>query len=363
MMRVASFAVPALLLAGLGIPRHSQAQGCILSRLCPSAFGANGPYIKRHDLVFTGNLRWSDSSRHFSGSAEQFNRENLGSNVMNRQRLLDLAAQYQSSRQDSVSLSIPVLLYGSWGLKLPQPTATTPGGPKYNQEASGLGDITVTYKHWVLNTDMAPKANYSIGLGVKLPTGDPHAMHLFPDLTGSNLISRPVDWSIQPGTGGWGIVFDVQGFKKAGDITFYASGTYIAEPMNVNGTPSILASFITITPPNEYRRYNTAADQYLLRVGGVLPLRPVPGLTFSLGARMEGVPSNDFIGGSDGFRRPGHTVYIEPGLLYTRGRDTFSLYGPIPIDRRRDPDSKGNKGDATFPDYVLMLGYSHTFGR
>lgn len=326
-------------------------------------FGARGPYLQRHDVVFSTNLRWTNSSRHFSGSAEQFPRETLGSNVMNHQRVLDLGAQYQSSRQDSISLSIPILLYGSWGLKLPQPTATTPGGPKYNQEASGVGDISLTYRHWVLNTDHAQNGNYSVGVGVKLPTGDPHVMHDFPDRLGQNLMPRAVDWSIQPGTGGWGIIVDMQGFKKIGDLTLFASGTYVAEPMNVNGTPSILAAFGGVTPANEYRRYNSAADQYLVRLGGVIPVKPIKGLSFSLAARLEGVPSNDYIGGSDGFRRPGHTLFLEPGLVYNLGRDTFSVYGPVAIDRRRDPDSKGNKGDATFPDYVLMFGYSHRFGK
>lgn len=219
------------------------------------------------------------------------------------------------------------------------------------------------WRHWVLDTERAKTANYAIGLGVKFPTGDPHVMHDFPDRQGQNLISRPVDWSIQPGTGGWGLVFDLQGFKRAGDITFFGSGTYLAEPKNVTGTPSILAAFSTITPANEYRRYNTAADQYIARVGGIVPVKPVKGLSLSIGARLEGVPVNDFIGKSDGFRRPGHTVYIEPGVFYTSGRDSWSVYGPVAVERRRDPDSHGNKGDATFPDYVLMFGYTHRFGK
>lgn len=324
-------------------------------------FGARGPYLDPHQILFSTTLRWTDSTRHFAGSAEQFQRDTLGSNVTNRQRVLDLSTVYQSSKQDSVTLSVPILLHGSWGLRLPSPTATTPGGPKYTQDASGVGDIALIYRHWVHATEHAARGNYSIGIGVKLPTGDPHAMDDFPDRNGQNLMSRPVDWSIQPGTGGWGIIFDLQGFQRVGDLTLYASGTYLAEPLNVNGTPSILANFGAITPANEYRRYNSAADQYMVRLGGLIPVKQVKGLTFSLGARLEGVPSDDFIGGSDGFRRPGHTVFIEPGLIYNRGRDTYSMFGPVAIERRRDPDSHGSKGDATFPDYVLMFGYSHKF--
>src|SRR5437764_6913631 len=251
--------------------------------------------MHRHQWLLGASLRWLDSTRHFAGSSEQFQREKLGSNVTNRQRLLDIAGTYQSSKQDSVSLSVPILLCGSWGLKLPWPTATTPGGPQYDQKVSGVSDIALTYRHWVLDVDHCKGGNYSVGLGVKFPTGDPHAMSDFPDRTGKNIMSRPVDWSIQPGTGGWGIIADLQGFKRIGDVTLYGSGTYVAEPMNVNGTPSILANFGAVTPANEYRRYNTAADQYLLRLGGLLPIKPVKGLTLSVGARMEGVPAKDFI--------------------------------------------------------------------
>ena len=51
------------------------------------------------------------------------------------------------------------------------PTATTPGGPQYNYEASGLGDIALITRHWVLDIDRCKGGNYSIGFGVKAPTG------------------------------------------------------------------------------------------------------------------------------------------------------------------------------------------------
>jgi hypothetical protein len=308
-------------------------------------------------------LRWVDSSRHFSGSAEQFQRDALGSNVKTLNRVLDVGAQYQTSKQDSIGISIPILIHGQWGLKLPSPTANSPGGPQSNFVTNGLGDIAAIWRHWVLDIDHAPTGNYSIGLGVKFPTGDPHAMGNFPDRNGQNFMSRPADWSIQPGTGGWGLVMDVQGFKKIGPVTAYFSGSYLAEPMNVNGTPSILNTFGLITPANEYRRYNTAADQYLVRLGGMFPTRVVRDLTASIGVRLEGTPANDFIGASDGWRRPGHALFLDPGLVLSRGPDTWSIYTPIAIDRRREADSHGNKGDATFPDYLLLFSYSRRFGK
>ena len=58
----------------------------------PAADAPEGPYLDRHDLLFSANLRTLTSTRHFAGSAEQFARDTLGSNVENRQTVLDLAA-------------------------------------------------------------------------------------------------------------------------------------------------------------------------------------------------------------------------------------------------------------------------------
>jgi hypothetical protein len=321
-------------------------------------FGAQGPYLHRHDALFAANLRWLDSSRHFAGSAEQFQRAENENNVVNRQRILDLSGTYQVNTQESVSLSIPILLYGSWSI--PRPLGPPPG-PRFTQESSGLGDIVLTYRRWMIDTEKAPNRNYSIGFGVKFPTGDPHVMDDFPDNNGQNIQPRPVDSSIQPGDGGWGVVFDVQGFHKLGNVTLFGSGTYLANPKNVNGTPRSQSG--PVPPDQEYRRFYSVPDQYLIRLGAIVPIRQVSGLNLSIGARLEGVPPDDFIGGSDGFRRPGHALFIEPGLIYARGRDTWSIHAPVAIERRRDPDTKGRTGDATFADYILLFGYSHRFGK
>ena len=68
--------------------------------------------------------------------------------------------------------------------------------------------------------------------------------------------------------------------------------------------------------------------------------------------------NKDFIGKDTGFRRPGHALFIEPGLLYNHGNSTWSLYGPVAIERRREANAIGGKGDATFADYVILFGFS-----
>jgi hypothetical protein len=315
-------------------------------------FGANGPYLPRHNLLFAATYRWSDSMRHFRGSEEQFQRFANNNNVVNRQRILDLSGTYQTSKQDSISLSVPIMVDASWSI--PRPLGP-PAGQRFVQHASGLSDIVFTYRHWVLDTERAKHGNYGIGLGVKFPTGDPHAESPFPDNNGQNVIMRPVDWSIQPGTGGWGLLMELQGFKQFGDVTGFVQGVYLAEPKATTGV--MRSSTVGFT------QFNSAADQYMARFGAMIPIKPVKGLTFSIGARVEGVPSSDFIGGDEGFRRPGHAVSIEPGLIWSQGRDTYSFFMPWAIERRREANAIGAMGDATFADFFFLIGFSHRFGK
>ena len=53
----------------------------------------------------------------------------------------------------------------------------------------------------------------------------------------------------------------------------------------------------------------------------------------------------------------------EPGITYTHGRSSYSVNVPIGLLRNRLPNPySGNAGDATFPDYVVVAGYSYRFG-
>jgi hypothetical protein len=169
-----------------------------------------------------------------------------------------------------------------------------------------------------------------------------------------------VDQSIQPGDGGFGALVDLQVFQRLAHSGFalYGSGTYLINPSNTNGV----------------RTYRTAvgeeimsvADQYLARVGVSYTDASWRGFGASLGGRMEGVPVEDLIGGSDGFRRPGYAVSIEPAVSYSRGPHTFSLAVPYAVERNRqrsvaDRLVPGRHGDAAFADYVILLGYWRKF--
>jgi hypothetical protein len=110
----------------------------------------------------------------------------------------------------------------------------------------------------------------------------------------------------------------------------------------------------------------SVADQYLARVGISRPIPKTRQWAFTIGWRIEGVPVRDLIGKSNGFRRPGYAMSIEPGLQYFRPKETWSVTVPIAAGRNRKRSvsdilvgSRG--GDAAFADYMILIGYSRRF--
>jgi hypothetical protein len=109
----------------------------------------------------------------------------------------------------------------------------------------------------------------------------------------------------------------------------------------------------------------SVADQYLYR-GGISHAVPrVRGLTATIGGRMEGVPVHDALGGSNGFRRPGYAISVDPGFLYSRGKYLFACNIPWAVERNRRRSvadyKNGTRGDAAFADYALIFSLSRRF--
>jgi hypothetical protein len=89
------------------------------------------------------------------------------------------------------------------------------------------------------------------------------------------------------------------------------------------------------------------------------------GWSAGLGGRLEGIPVHDLFGSSDGFRRPGYILSVEPSVNWTRGSHSVSLSVPVAVERNRQasvPDLRnGTHGDAAFPDFIVLAGYSRRF--
>ena len=323
-------------------------------------FGASDTLPQQgKDWVFSFGYRGLTSDDHYSGTQFQYARKANETYVINTQQLYDLNATYYFNSRWSASLSVP-FVNATWAL--PTPIAPLPPGERAEQNSTGFGDVIVSGRYWAFDPVKHPRGNMSIGLGVKAPTGDYKNEDTYPNINGTNDTEKVVDLSIQPGDGGWGYLFDLQGYMAWKRVSWYASGTYLVNPRDTNGAPSIVVGLgFGGNPAFAPLAENTVPDQYLLRTGALFPVGKTK-LGLNLGFRMEGLPRYDLIGDSHGFRRPGYETFLEPGFVYTIGRQTLSLYVPIGLVQNRLPNPyTGAAGDATFPEYIILAGYSYHF--
>ena len=274
--------------------------------------------------------------------------------------LWDVVATYAVTKRLSLTLELP-FQYGS------RTNAGEHDGVHFHtMRAAGMGDLRLTANFLLLNPDKHPDQNISLGLGVKAPTGDDAASDYSFRPTGPEL--RPVDSAIQPGDGGWGIILSGNAFAKVFKDTFaYVNGFYLINPRETNGVHTVNFDVLRFTHGDRGLMFNSVPDQSLVRGGLARAIWPAIGLSGSFGLRWEGIPSHDLIGGSDGWRLPGYSVSIEPGISISRGKDYLSVTAPVavyrygldsvPFVRTHNP----NVGIASFADYQINITYSHEF--
>jgi cytochrome oxidase Cu insertion factor (SCO1/SenC/PrrC family) len=324
-------------------------------------FGSSNPYSPAGETqinVSTRNLRSSD---HYNGTVEQVARQTADTYVVNLQHMVDVSVSHNFSERFSASVGVP-FISSSWGI--PMPLA---GGraARVDQVGRGLGDISVSGRAWVLPTGRFRSGNVAVGLGLKMPTGNSNAKATYPNIAGNNPQLKPVDQSVQPGDGGWGVTLDLSGFKRIPYATLFGSASYLANPRNRNNTTAIgyNISAAAVPPINaDGTSFNSVPDQFMARLGGAVPIGST-GLACSLAWRVEGVPRYDLIGQSRGFRRPGVEMFVEPGVSYAKGGHVYSVQVPIGYYRNRFPNPyTGNRGDATFPKYIVLASYGYRFG-
>jgi hypothetical protein len=349
--------VGALLIAAA--PREASAQGCILFRENAPLFGPglSGSYLQPGEWEVTGSLRGSTADRHYSGDVYQAQRTALGTYVINKQRQLLFNVNHAFTPRFSAAMTVPIII-ASWSI----PSPIAPPGPRGTQHGKGLGDISAMGRFWLFDPVSHANYNVSFGAGLKMPTGTARATDVFPDITGASPEEKAVDQSVQPGDGGWGGQFEVQGFSRFGRVFVFGSANYLANPRDMNDTPSILVGIGRPSTTTPKRNVNSVPDQYLMRTGVGVPIWR--GIGASLAWRVEGVPRYDLVGMSEGFRRPGKEMFIEPGISFVSGKSTFQVNMPRAYYRYRAPDSyTGAAGDATFPDWVVLGTYSYRFGK
>jgi len=329
---------------------QAHAQGCVaIKQMGGDACSLGGLAQAAEKWEATVSYEYFRSHRHFVGTDEQEQRYTAGSEVVNIVQQLDFNLGYKYSERLSLAVDVPY--FHATRSSLYEHDRVH----RFTMRSQGLGDVRAGASYWVIDPHTNPQGNVSVGLGLKLPTGDTNVKDIAHKTTGPVLQS--VDQSIQPGDGGLGVTFSLQSFRRlAPATTLYATGFYLINPKETNGTRrgTNLASITA---------YDSVPDQYQVRLGISHLLIPQHHLTVSLGGRLEGVPALDLIGGSRGFRRPGVVGSVEPGVSIATAKNSFSLSIPVAIYRNRTRSyadmQNGGHGDAAFADFLVSLSYAH----
>lgn len=296
-----------------------------------------------HNLTVDVGYRVFNSNKYFIGD-EEIDRKNV---IRNHQNIFDIGVEYRFTPQWSFIADVPVFdgtrdqLYPPMGIF----------------QVSGLGDITLGAQRWIFRPPSEFGGNVAVSASLKIPTGINNA-------TGSALykgqtVKATADQSLQPGDGGWGFVLGAQGYKslwKRGDL--YGQAQYLFNPEDTNGVKTFRSQ------PGQ--GVMSVTDQYLYRLGVSQGMPKVRGVALSLGVRGEGVPVRDLLGDSNGFRRPGSVISIDPGLMVNVRRTTLMVNGPWALRRDRPPsvpeiEYGTRNGDAFFADYTVIVTLSHHF--
>ena len=354
-----------VLLGGIFLPQAAHGQGCIVARSPEQVLPAidnNGKPLNQGGYLLPGHVQVTIGERHqfsylhYVGDVYQEYRTQERTQVQNRVNIVTADVTYQWKPRISFEINAPWLFA----------TRKSQNSPiKY--ASSGLGDTILTANYWIWNPEKASHGNFSVGLGVLIPTGNDDVTNTVnTNTTGVGppvIVTVPVDYSIQPGAGGWGMATQWQGYHTAGkNLVFYTDGDYLATQGGTNGVlrhnpPS------TTTPLDNY---NAISDQYLLEAGAAIPIAPVRGLSLLVAARDEGVPAKNLFPNSNaGFRRAGYAVSAGPGGEYIRGSNilTASIFKALRRDRTVSyPDEVyGAHGDAAFAQYVWLASFTHRF--
>ncbi len=209
-----------------------------------------------------------------------------------------------------------------------------------------------------------------MGLGLKLPTGNYETKDHFHKLDSEgqdSLVYKVVDQSIQLGDGGFGFILEYEvAYNFNHWFSAYSTGLYMSNPRNTNGILRSETLTANIAKSNEF----SVVDQFVFRLGARFN---VSRFQLAIGGRYEGIPSEDLIGDSQGFRRPGYIVSLEPSALYTTGKHTISASVPIAMYRNRTQNTIDKArteltgtytiGDAAFADWLLSVTYAYRLTR
>ena len=330
------------------LPGSAAAQGCEPIRFTSpiNLGGAGSAYQPAREWQLTAAYRNLVSKDWFIGKTENATLAPGGQSPVFRIHTFIADVAYAFGDRYRARVSVP-FSFGSL-------TRIWPDGAEHEQNANGIGDISVMGEAWLLTPRTHEGGNISIGLGVKMPTGNHKIGDQFHAANGS--VDFPADQTIQPGDGGWALLLQTNAFRRFHErITGYASGSYMVSPK--------AKSDVTFTPTSA--TYWSVPDVYSARAGAAFSVLPDQGLTASLGARIDGIPRHDLIGGgdSDTIKRTSYVLFADPGFSLTRGSGTFTVSVPyrVRVNRTKSILEERTNGlnAGGFAKYLVFASYMH----
>jgi hypothetical protein len=333
----------------LGVqPETARAQGCEPIRFTTpvSLGGQDEAYQPAREWQLTMAYRRLVSSDWFVGTSESPERAPGGKSPVFRVHTVVADIAYSLNDRHRVKLSVPVSA-GSL-------TRTWPDGKVHEQTATGIGDITIMGESWLLTPRTHERGNVAVGLGVKAPTGSHTISSSF--YTAAGAVDFPADQTIQPGDGGWAIVAHARGFQQVTPRIFaYGLASYMASPKAESDVEWVPNSGL----------YWAVPDVYSARAGAAFSILPEQGLTASLGARIDGIPVHDLLGGGDDdtIKRTAYVLFADPGMSLASGRSIVTLSVPwrLKVNRTKSLlEQRTNMLNAGgFAKYLIFASYTH----
>ncbi len=348
------------------ISSDSSAQGCVAIRsvggMCTMEHLESMDTAKSYWLLNVNN-RYFNSFRHYVGTAEQKQRVDQGTQVINHSYTMDIALTRIFNNRWSMLLDIPILSNTRSSLY------EHGGKERHTTSSFGLGDVRIAVYKWIMDPVKNSHFNFQVGLGLKLPTGDYRYQDRFYTATTGSTVLGPVDQSIQLGDGGTGLTTEANAYYKMNHaISLYGNFYYLINPREQNGVSTARGGVSSAASIAYGSDVMSVPDQYMVRGGVNWQLNHV---TLTAGMREEGIPVHDLVGGSNGFRRPGYILSAEPGITYRVKH--LDIYGFVPFALSRNrtqsvPDKIRTdmtglyaQGDAAFADYTVNVGFSIRF--
>lgn len=346
----------------------SNAQGCVALRGSgPSCMVAHPDADKNDKWSFSTGYRYFKSNKHYKGTEYQTERIKQGTEVINYQTAIDFTLTRLLNDRWSIMVDVPVL---SNTRSSQYEHGLINGVNKFNERHSthsfGLGDIRIAAYRWLLDPKKSFRGNIQAGVGIKFATGDYNFKDYWYNVGPNNSKElRTVDQSIQLGDGGTGFTAELNGYYNfTHNLGVYGNFYYLVNPREQNGTRTYRE---TLSPALYNEAIMSVPDQYMFRAGVNYSIEKI---TIAAGARLEGIPVHDLVGGSGDFRRPGYVWSIEPTVSYNIKKVNLFVAVPFAVKRNRTqsvtdkerstPTNKVN-GDAAFADYVINAGIAVRF--